>query len=332
MSKIKKISFSDISEIKKLISVVCSDNILDYRRLFLISVPTTIIQNFFYSVHLRKFEENYVVTDNNDVLKGLITIQAKKGNPYSWIIKRLLLAPNCHEQGKQLIEYIVAKFGARGVDTFSVSVDDNAHELIDLFIKGCGFRFCSTDSIWQNTNLNFLVEDFEEKNFKTFISADAQKVAELHNDNLITHYKYSLLREKDEFYEATSSCFDSDTEFKYVYETEKNKIIGYLKIKKPDDKNYSLDIILPPQYFELYPKMLSFAVKKIVKRNKNFKLHIKNKKYHQTGEMVENFLKENNFELIQTNAMLVRDFFKTVKEESKSFNEAVVLIDLKSNY
>ena len=65
MAKIKKIAFKDLINIKKLMSVVCSDNILSYRRLFFISVPITFIQTFFNSVHLRRFTETYVVSDNN---------------------------------------------------------------------------------------------------------------------------------------------------------------------------------------------------------------------------------------------------------------------------
>ena len=125
MAKIKKISFGDLANIRKLISVLCSDNVMSYRRLFFVSVPTTYIQNLFYSVHLRKFPETYVISDIDNHLKGLISVKAQTGNPYKWQIKRLFLSPNCHEEGKQLVEYIIAKFGARGVDTFYASVSDS---------------------------------------------------------------------------------------------------------------------------------------------------------------------------------------------------------------
>ena len=324
MAKIKKISFSDLFNIKKLISVLCSDNILSYRRLFFVSVPTTYIQNLFYSVHLRKWPETYVISDINDNLKGLISIKAQTGNPYKWQIKRLFLAQNCHEEGKQLVEYIIAKFGARGVDTFYVAVNDNQTELIDLFIKGCGFRFCSTESLWDVSNINFLVENIDEKIFKSFKNEDSQKAVDLFNETLITHYKYSLSKEKDEFKDNLFHGFNADTHFKYYIEDEKTGTMkAFIEIKTCDNKNYFVDAIIPPQYYDLAPMILSFAVKKIIKRNKNFKLYIKNRKYLQAGEAFENYFKENRFELLQNNAILVRDFFKTVKEENKSFNSAV---------
>lgn len=325
MAKIKKICYSDILNVKKLISVVCSDNVMSYRRLFFLSVPTTYLQNLFYSVYLRRLPETYVAFDNNNNLKGLITVKAQTGNPYKWQIKRLFLDKNSHEAGKQLVDYIIAKFGARGVDTFYISVDDNNTELIELFIKGCGFRACSTEALWSVSNVNFLVPEFDEKLFKSFKNEDALKVAELYNDNLNTLYKYSLSKETGEFKDKLLQGLYNDVDFKYVLEDEQNKRIkAFIEIKTFDNTNYFVDSIVPVQYMEVYPQILSFALKKITKRNKNFKMYIKNRKYLQSGELAESFFRENRFELLQNNAILVRDFFKSVKEENKDYSHAVV--------
>lgn len=325
MAKIKKISYRDIINVKKLISVVCSDNVMSYRRLFFLSVPITYIQNLIYSVHLRRMPETYVAFDNSNNLKGVISVKAQHGNPYKWQIKRLFLDKNSHEEGKQLVEYIIAKFGARGVDTFYVSVDDNQNELIDLFIKGCGFRFCSTEALWAVSNANFLVENIDESLFKPFKSSDNQKTADLFNDTLTTHYKYSLSKEKGEFDDNLVQGINYDLNFKYIIEDNtKNILKAFIEIKTIDNKNYFIDTIVPPQYSDLYPTILSFAIKKIQKRNKTSKIYIKNRRYLQGSEIYEKFFKENRFELLQNNAILVRDFFKTVKEESHSFNNAVV--------
>ncbi len=325
MAKIKKLSYGDILHVRKLISVVCNENVMSYRRLLFLSVPVTFIQNFLYNVHCRKFPETYVVFDNENKLKGVITVKAQRGDPYKWQLKRMFLDRTSHEEGKQLIEYIIAKFGARGVDTFYVSVDDNRHELIDLFVKGSGFRYCSTESVWHASNVNFLSENIDEENFRPFKNSDAQKVADLFNENIITHYKYSLSKKKGEFADKFLQGITAVSDFKYVYGDEKNgNIKAFVEIKTADNKNYFVDTVVHSQFFDLYPMILSFAVKKIIKRNKNFKLYIKNRKYMQTGEMTEEFFKNNNFELMQNHAILVRDFFKTIKENNLSFNEAIV--------
>ena len=325
MAKIKKISYFDILQVKKLISVVCNDNVMSYRRLFFLSVPTTYIQNFLYNVHLRKAPETYVISDNNNNLKGVISVKAQSGNPYKWQIKRLFLDKSSHEEGKQLIDYIIAKFGARGVDTFYVCFDDNQSELIELFVKGCGFRMCSSEGMWYVSNINFIKENVDESIFKNFKNSDAQKTADLFNDSLITHYKYSLQKRKEEFYDKFIQGFNSELDFEYIIEdTENNTLKAFLEIKTTDNKNYFIDTIISPQYFELYPDILSFAVKKIIKRNKNFKLYIKNRKYFQTGDITEEFFRKNRFELLRNNVVLVRDFFKQIKKENKNFNEAVI--------
>lgn len=326
MAKIKKISYSDILNVKKLISLVCNDNVMSYRRLFFLSVPVTFMQNLFYSVHLRKLPETYVAFDNNKDLKGLITVKAQSGNPYKWQIRRFFLSENAHTEGKQLIDYIIAKFGARGVDTFYATVDDNNSELIDLFIKGCGFRYCSTEALWAVSNINFINTEYNEAQFKFFKNDDAQKIAELFNDNLNTLYKYSLSKEAGEFKDKILQGFNSDSDFKYILEDSNNKNIqAFIEIKTRDNTNYFVDSIVPNQYMDLYPQILSFALKKITKRNKNFKMYIKNRKYLQSGDTAEIFFRNNKFELIQNNAVLVRDFFKTAKIEEKDYSSAVVL-------
>lgn len=325
MAKIKKLSWADIPNVKKLISFVCNDDIMSYRRLLFISVPVTHIQNFLYNVHCRKFPETYVVLDNSNNLKGVISVKAQIGNPYKWQLKRLFLDKSSHEEGKQLIEYIIAKFGARGVDTFYVSVDDNKLEIIDLFVKGCGFRYCSTEALWSVSNINFIQDNISFRNFKHFKNNDAQKVCELFNENLITHYKYSLTKEKEEFFESVLNSVNHDLKFKYVYCDEKTKEIkSFIEIETTDNYNYFIDILIPVQYFELYSLILSFGIKTIIKRNKNFKLYIRNRKYLQSGELIENFFKDNHFELLENRAILVRDFFKTVKENNNAFNEPIV--------
>ena len=42
------------------------------------------------------------------------------------------------------------------------------------------------------------------------------------------------------------------------------------------------------------------------------------------AENLENFFRDNRFELLQNNAILVKDFFKSVKEENMNFNSGVV--------
>ncbi len=325
MAKIKKISYKDILHIKKLISIVCNDNVMSYRRLFFLSVPITFIQNLIYNVYFRRFPETYVIYDNNNYLKGLITVQAQLGNTYKWQIKRLFLDKNSFDEGKQLVEYIIAKFGARGVDTFYISIDDSLIELSDLFIKGCGFRFCSNESLWSVSNVNFLSQDIDLINFKPFKTSDNKKISLLFNENLINHFKYSLSKNKDEFNDTLLQGYNRETVFKYIYtDANSQNIKAFIEIKTTDNKNYFLDTIIPPQYIDCYSIVLSFVIKTIMKRNKNFKLYIKNRKYLQSGEMLENFFKENRFELLQNNVILVRDFFKIIKEETKNYNSAIV--------
>ena len=161
-----------------------------------------------------------------------------------------------------------------------------------------------------------------KKKRKTFYG-QSEKICKNKADEFLKIKARNLSKEKEEYSDRFFKGFNSAFEFKYTYSID-DKIVSYIKIKTMDNVNYFLDILLSSHDIDLYPRILSFAVKKIITRNKNFQLFIKNKKYYQTGEQIEEFFKENKFELLQNNAVLVRDFFKTVREKSDSFSEAVV--------
>ena len=175
------------------------------------------------------------------------------------------------------------------------------------------------------SNINFLTENIDETQFKHFKNSDAQRCIDFYNENINSLYKYSLSREKEELYDKFAQGLHSDTSFKYIVEDNDSKNIkAVIKILTFDNKNYIFDYVISQGYVDMFPMILSFAVKKITKRNKNFKLYIKNRKYLQAGEQLDDFFKNNRFELLQNNAILVRDFFKNIKQESSLMNSAIV--------
>ena len=84
----------------------------------------------------------YVLTENDEIL-GHITVLPKMGNPYKIIITRLIFQNNLYDVGKQLVEFVIAKYGAMGAVSFSAKIDNSHEELVQLFLNQCGFRHCS---------------------------------------------------------------------------------------------------------------------------------------------------------------------------------------------
>ena len=113
------------------------------------------------------------------------------------------------------------------------------------------------------------IKNINEKRIIPFKNSDASKVADLFNENLVTHYRPSLQKEKEEFFDKLFQGFNADSDFKYIIEDEQGKSIkAFLEIKTADNENYFVDIIVSNGNFEIYSEILSYAVKKVIKRNK----------------------------------------------------------------
>jgi hypothetical protein len=164
--------------------------------------------------------------------------------------------------------------------------------------------------------------------FRPFKNSDAQAVAMLFNDSLITHFKHSLSRTKDEYTEPFFSGLNDNCKFKYVIEDENLKTIkSYFSVSTSDNLNYILDVTTSPWYECSLEDIMKFTINQISKRKKEFYLFVKVKKYTTTAENFENFLTEKGFKCVQNQLVLVKDFYKLVKE-SQPIHQVVLFNEI----
>lgn len=108
MTIIRRLNCFDAPKIKKMIAYLGSDE--KYSR--------AILSEAFHSVHsilplkYKFLPESYILLENNEIL-GLITIIPTSGNPYKINITRLIFKQNLYDIGKQLVEFVIAKYGAK---------------------------------------------------------------------------------------------------------------------------------------------------------------------------------------------------------------------------
>ena len=325
MAKIRKLSLFDVINVRKLVSFICADDVIHYKRLFFASAPMTFFQNFLPLV-LRKQPETYVAETDGE-LRGVLTIKSQSLNSQKWEIIRLFLQQNSYDAGKQLVDYVVSHFGAVGATTFFAAVNDTETELLELFVKGAGFRMCSCTAIHNMSNINFFDENFTKLKFRSIKSSDSQKLADFFNENIFSSFKNSLQKDKSEFSETIFKGLGT-TVFKYLLE-ENDSIISYIEIFAYDNTTYGVDIIISQGYINLYAQILSFAVSEIKKRNKNVSIYLKNRKYLMGGYEIEEFFKQNHFEMLENKVVLVKDFYRRVENEAKS--PAIAFSSMKSN-
>ena len=83
-----------------------------------------------------------------------------------------------------------------------------------------------------------------------------------------------------------------------------------------DGVNFILTIT-KSDWFELsYDDILRFTRREINKRNKNASLYVKVRRYTQNTEDLENYPKEKGASCAQSQAILVKDFYREVKSEN----------------
>lgn len=310
MVRIRKANYFDRFKLKKMISFLSSDAINHYTKAFM-NFPFNTVHDVL-PLNLKFLPESYVIEENNDII-GMITISPIAGNPLKLSISRLFLEQDYFNAGKQLIEFAISKYGAKGASTFVAKIDSSYDELLHLFTEGCGFRQCSSEQLWKMNSIRFSSNNYSF--FRPFKNSDAQAVAMLFNDSIITHFKHSISRTKNEYLEPVFKGLRDGCKFKYIIEDENLKTIkAYFSLTTIDNLNYILDVTASPWYECSGDDILSFTINQISKRQKDFYLFVKVKKYTTTAENFEKYLTEKDFKCVQNQLVLIKDFYKLIKE------------------
>ncbi len=310
MARIRKVNYFDKFKLKKMISFLSTD-VINYYTKGLMYSPLSSLHEFL-PLHMKFLPETFVIEENKTIL-GMVTVTPTAGNPYKLVINRLFLEQDYFNAGKQLIDFVIAKYGAKGANVLVATIDDSYEELLCLFADGCGFRQCSSEQLWKIENFNF--SKTNNTFFRPFKNSDAQSTAMLFNDTVITHFKYSVSRTKNEYYEPLFKGLKDTYKFKFIIEDENLKTIkAYFSLTTEDNCNYILDITSSSWFECCFDDILSFIINQISKRQKKFYLFVKVKKYTTNAEILENYLKEKSAKCIQNQLILVKDFYKILKE------------------
>jgi len=313
MIKIRRLTYFDYPKLKKLISYLSSDE-NDRLAKSLMEEPVGII-NALLPLSMKFKSESFILIDKQEIL-GLITILRTPGNPYKISITRLIFKENFYDVGKQLVDFVVQKYGAKGATTFNVTIDECHDELFNLFINSCGFRQCASETLWK---IDKPTPELSSLKWRYAQSSDSKNLAQFYNSELINIYKPSLERNKKEFEEPFFKGFIDYYKTRYLIE-ENNRIIGYFSTTTSDNLNYILEITTASGYDLNYEDIINVMLCEIAQKKKAFYPIIKQKKYSKNSEKFEQYLKEKNCQPIQTRQILVKDFYRQVREESSAWN------------
>ena len=67
-----------------------------------------------------------------------------------------------------------------------------------------------------------------------------------------------------------------------------------------------------------YDEIINFALSEISRRKTKFYAFLKHRQYTKTADVLEKYLHERNLNCIQTQCVLVKDFYKPVKQKENA--------------
>lgn len=272
----------------------------------------------FLPLKLKFLPETFVCFDKSE-LKGVISVRPAYGNPERINILQLVFVNNDYNIGKELVNFIVEYYGRLGAKTFKVVIDDTQKELEDLFMHGCGFRCGSWENLWDISNDLKSYENVTTANFSQMNDLYAKEVADLINSELLPYYKPALERKKQEFKSPIVEVFNFKSNNSYLKHFKKN-ICAYFNIQSTDNKNFVLTPYKNGGYDVSYDEIIGFAVKAISKfRMSDFNLYICQKKNLKFSDELEEYLHSKKYNCINTRHVLIKEFYRPVKQEFRSF-------------
>jgi len=315
--QIRRLTYFDYRKLKRLVEYLCTDD-NDKIAKSIIEAPVGFL-NAALPLPFKFKSESFILIEKDEIL-GLITVVRTPGNPYKINITRLIFKENLYDAAGQLVDFVVQKYGALGAQSFMVTIDECHDELFNLFINACGFRQCASETLWK---IEKPIPEKSDCSWHYAKNSEAYQIAELYNSELINMYKPSLLRHPKEFQEAFFKGLTDVYKMRYVID-EGNSILGYFSITTSDNLNYILDMTLNSGYNFDYDKIINVMLCEIASKKRAFFPLIKQKKYVKNSESFEDFLKSKGYYPIQTQQILVKDFYKPVKENSNSWKVFVL--------
>ncbi len=309
MTVIRRLNCFDAPKIKRMISYLGNNDVEKFTKA--ITHEAFVLLHALLPLKYKFLPESYILLEKKEIL-GLITIVPTNGNPYKINITRLIFRQNMYDVGKHLVDFVIARFGAKGAISFNVTVDQSHEELLNLFMQGCGFRQCSYENLWKLDN--FKPATNKKTNFRYCQSSDAKEIANLYNHELKNLYKPSMERIKEEYKEPVFAGMTNFYKNRYVLEEQSNrKIIAYMSITTSDNLNFIIDMSLNDSYDIQYDEIINFALEEISRRKTVFYAFVKHRQYTVNADIMEKYLHERNLHCIQTQCVLVKDFYKQIK-------------------
>ena len=334
MTRIIPLRYSDMEKVRKMIEYVSPDISKDrVNEKTFVYFPFNGLHELL-PVNLKFLQECYVAIEGEELL-GLISLTPDGNQKTRWKINRLILNPNAYDAGKQLIDYVVNKYGGAGVETFITTIDENYTEALSLFKTACSFRNCSKVSIWEYENLKNYEISENNVPLRTAKLSDAKKIYGLDCEALYPKFKTSLVKTENDFKFDLGNLlinkFKGHKVQRFVLENPQKELIeGFLSIMTKDNVIFWVDITLSLAYQEYYKDILNFAINHVFSINRDGKLYIGVRDFQQTSRKITEVLSQYNFKQNGNFEVLVKDYWRPAQYKTENKVPIMIFPDMTS--
>jgi hypothetical protein len=277
----------------------------------------------------KTLQEGYIAIENNTI-QGLISLEPDSRSKHRWKINQLYLKPNAYDVGKLLIDYIVNKYGADGVETFITEIDALNTDAANLFQNACGFRFCTNEHIFKhdlegtNGGINNLPQ------LKKFTSADSTRLYDLHLECLKPQAKVSLEKTAKDFSFNLADVLKRQakgiSQFRWVLEEPESKhFIAANSIVTFDNNVFYIYIYTALPYADYYSSLVDFCFHQVGLRNRKATAYIRVCEAIQSHSKLLNVLQERELEQVQSTILIVKDYWRPLKERKPLTTSPIII-------
>lgn len=285
--------------------------------------------HFYLPLQWKFMHETYLALENNEII-GLIGLVPDCKSKLRWKIDELFLKPNSYDVGKLLVDFIVNKYGAEGVENFLTEVNSTNSDALDLFKNACGFRYCTLNHTYKHTLNGKYPDRVDIANFRRVCSADNSKLYDLYLECLTPQTKMSLDKTARDFnFGIVSKITDKINGYyttKWLLENpNNNSALALATMITNDFKTFQVYIITSLPYSEYYSTILDYITRYAGLKNMHSTLLITVSEAIQSHSKYIEILEEQKMEHVQTCNILVKDYWRPLKEARTLTTPSIIL-------
>lgn len=270
----------------------------------------------------------YVAVSNQKVL-GLIWLSRDGHKASRWKIEQLIIDPDefSYDVGTQLINYVVNRYGAEGVQTFLAFVHNQYEQALGL-LKSCGFRHVSRLHVFAYENLSsWASEEMTISSLREAGGSDRHKLKVLHDETLPIEKRIPLEKHPRDF---TPSCLQSISDRlkgifhkRWVVEDRAHDLfIGSLEITTENYKDFQLSILVSPGWQDGFEDLLRYGIQHVMQHTENARILIQ--VYEFQSEFLDT-LKELGFNRVYEAELLVKDYWVPLEDKPEKRSSPILL-------